>query len=69
MAYFVMFCDMVCGMICAVVFYELVGMVWYSDIVLCYIMRCNTCYVVCHCILQVVLFDSVFKGVVFCDVV
>lgn len=55
-------------MFCGVMFYELGGTVWYFGIALYYIMRCNTCRVACHCILQGVLLDSVLKGAVFCDV-
>lgn len=44
-------CDVVCDMNRAVVLHELLSLLWYSDIVLCYVMRCNAGYVVCHCTL------------------
>lgn len=44
-------CDVVCDTIRTVVFYELLSLLWYSDIILCYVMRCIAGYVVCHCIL------------------
>ena len=44
-------CDVVCDTMRTVVFYELLSLLWYSDIILCYVMRCSTGYAVCHCIL------------------
>lgn len=50
-----------------VVFNELLSMAWSLGVVLCYIMRCD---MLCGVSLYTagVLLDSVFKGVVFCDV-